>query len=84
MYRKQVFHHLLLAEQDSVDGFGKKLGLEDCSYMLADTWETFTEDNLQYRLKKLWSIEEEQIEESPMKTHGWKKMFYVKLYHYWS
>ena len=48
LYKKQVLQRLLQAEneQESVVAFSKLLNLKDCCYMLAESWELMTEDNL--------------------------------------
>ena len=60
IYKKQVLRRLLLADNDeeSVVAFSKKLNLKDCCYMLAESWELMTVDNLKNAWNKLWSIEE--------------------------
>lgn len=56
MYRKQMLRRLLLAEDDaeSVVEFSKKLNLKDSCYMLADSWDLLTRENLKKAWNKLW------------------------------
>lgn len=56
MYRKQVLRRLLLAEdnEESVIQFSKKLNLKDACYMLADSWDLLTKENLKRTWNKLW------------------------------
>jgi hypothetical protein len=56
MYRKQVLRRHLLAEdnEESVVQFSKKLNLKDSCYMLADSWDLLTKENLMKAWNKLW------------------------------
>ncbi|XP_043914003.1 jerky protein homolog-like [Protopterus annectens] len=52
LYKKQVLRCLLLAEdEESVVAFSKRLNLKDRCYMVADAWNTFSQDNI----KKPWN-----------------------------
>lgn len=61
MYRKQVLRRLLLDDgtEGSVVAFSKALNLKHCCYMIADAWDSLTEDNLRNAWKKLWHLPEE-------------------------
>lgn len=71
MYRKQVLRRLLLAEdnEESVIQFAKKLNLKDSCYMLADSWDLLTKENLTKAWNKLWpenkDTEEDADENEP-------------------
>ncbi|XP_023247529.1 jerky protein homolog-like [Copidosoma floridanum] len=58
MYRKQVLRRLLLNDgtEDGVIEFSKSLNLKHCCYMIADAWDSLTEDNLRNAWKKLWIL----------------------------
>lgn len=70
MYRKQMLRRLLLAEDnaESVVQFSKKLNLKDSSYMLADSWDLLTEENLKKAWNKLWPDITETTEDNENET----------------
>lgn len=60
MYRKQMLRRLLLNEgtQESVVAFFKAMNLKHCCYMIADAWDTLTEENVRNAWKNLWAVAE--------------------------
>lgn len=63
MYKKAVLRRLLLADdEESVISLSKKLNLKDCCYMLADAWNTLTQDNLRNAWNKLVGKNEKNAE----------------------
>lgn len=49
MYGKQMLRRLLPLAEDNAESvvvFSKAINLKDSSYMLADSWDLFTKENL--------------------------------------
>jgi len=56
LYRKDMLRRLLLSEnnnEETVISLSKKLNLKDCSYMLADAWNSLTPENFRNAWNKL-------------------------------
>lgn len=62
MYRKQILKRLLLNDgtEQSILGFSKVMDLKHCCYMVADAWDTLTEESVRNAWKKLWAVAEER------------------------
>ncbi|XP_060845567.1 jerky protein homolog-like [Rhopalosiphum padi] len=69
IYRKQILRHLLLADSvKNVASFYNNFNLKDACYMLAESWQSITTQNIKNAWNKLWPIaevihEEQKIQE---------------------
>ncbi|XP_046608787.1 jerky protein homolog-like [Neodiprion virginianus] len=73
LYRKQILRRLLheddITEECGIS-FSKSLNLKHACYMLADSWESLTEDNLSNTWKKVWPLSEDPRREGEEGNSG--------------